>query len=346
MERLRSRPRFPLAAWPTPIHRLERPGPVPEPLWVKRDDLSGFGRGGAKARKIEHLLGHLLSRGFDELVTAAGNVTNLAFDLLPALERCGIRPTLLIADDPPSHAAIREQIFREIRGCVRLVGSRRSEVARAAVGAWLRGRAAGRRPFLLLPGASHPAAVVGNACGFLEMAAQLEETRDPLPRAVFVTVATGTTLAGFLLGEAALRAAGGPPVRIVGVQVYPGSVRKWTLALLRWTERFLGLELSVPVGRIEIVTSVLHGGFGRFPDHIAETCGRVRETVGLRIDPIFGGKTWSIMEDWIRGGGVGEAVHPSLRRGGERGPVLYWHCGYTPEWRRLAGSLRPGKAAA
>src|SRR6187431_671703 len=97
---LRSAPRSPLGRWPTPLVEVQARG-LPS-LLIKRDDLSGWGRGGAKARKIEHLIGHMLARGYTDLVTVAGNVTNLAFDLLPALDHVGIGVHLHIIDDPPT----------------------------------------------------------------------------------------------------------------------------------------------------------------------------------------------------------------------------------------------------
>src|SRR3989441_10417045 len=55
LDRLAVCPRVPLGCWPTPLERL---GPAGPPVWVKRDDLSGWGRGGAKGRKLEDLPGH------------------------------------------------------------------------------------------------------------------------------------------------------------------------------------------------------------------------------------------------------------------------------------------------
>jgi len=317
---LRRLPRFELGRWPTPIERVGR-------IWVKRDDLSGYGRGGAKTRKIEHVLGHVLARGHDELITVAGNVTNLAFDLLPALDRAGVRARLFIADDPPAPPEAREEIFAGVRDRIELIGASRVEAAARALAAYRAGRRAGRRPFLLLPGASHPAAVVGNACGFLEMARQFEDAGRTPPSTVFITAATGNTIAGFLAAERALRREGHPSIRVVGVQVYPGRVRRWTWAMLRWTRRFAGLHARVPCREIEIDDSELLGGFGRFTSDLADECDRVRSAEGLSLDPIFGGKTWHAMQRYRREARV-------------EGDVLYWHCGFTPEWRTLGTKLR------
>ncbi len=331
LARIAQTPTAGLGIWPTPIERVSRAG-APDVL-VKRDDLSGLGRGGAKARKIDLLVGHLLARGHDELITVAGNVTNLAFDLLPALESRHVRASLFILDDPPPDPWDREVIFAGVRDRVTLLGASHASALRAMVGAYARGRRSGGRPFIALPGVSHPAGVIGNARGFVEMALQRHATGQPLPSTVFVTAATGTTLAGFLLGDHALRAAGFPGVRIVGVQIYPGAVRRRTWALLRWTERFLGLRYRVPSARIEVESSELNGGFGCFPERLADLCDRVHGEAGIRLDPIFGGKTWSAMER-------------RLAQERDRRPALYWHCGYTPEWRVLGDAVRRGRAAS
>jgi 1-aminocyclopropane-1-carboxylate deaminase/D-cysteine desulfhydrase-like pyridoxal-dependent ACC family enzyme len=307
-----------LGRWPTPVGEIETPFGA---VLVKRDDLSGFGRGGAKTRKIESLIAYLLTHGHDELVTVAGNITNLAFDLLPALRQADVRSSLFILDEPPIDSRLRERLFGEILGELHLLGRSRATATAAAVGAYLRARKTGRQPLLLLPGATHPVAVAGNARGFIEMVAQLEESGTRLPETVFVTAASGTTVAGFLVAEHALRRTGRRPIQIVGVQVYPGPLKTQAIGLIRWTERFLRLSDRVPRERIVLDSSQLHHGFGAYPDSLAAACKHLRSESGIALDPIFGGKTWAAME--------------ASRRRRRPGSVLYWHCGYTPEWQAL-----------
>jgi len=64
-------PRMRLAALPTPLVRAERAEAVlgAAPIWVKRDDLTGFAFAGNKARKLEFLVADALeraSRGIDD----------------------------------------------------------------------------------------------------------------------------------------------------------------------------------------------------------------------------------------------------------------------------------------
>jgi L-cysteate sulfo-lyase len=66
--------RIRLALPPTPLERLSRLSRAlggPE-IWVKRDDCTGLGLGGNKARKLEYLLAEALAEGADTIITTGG----------------------------------------------------------------------------------------------------------------------------------------------------------------------------------------------------------------------------------------------------------------------------------
>src|SRR6185503_2515856 len=165
-----------------------------------------------------------------------------------------------IVDDPPLDPALRERVFAGLGERIELIGASHAALVANALTAYRRSRARGREPAVVLPGVSHPSALVGNACGFLEMARGFLARGEPLPDAVFVTAATGTTIGGFLIGANVLAGLGYPRVRVLGAQIYPGNVSRRTLALVRWTEHALGLESAVPREAIEISNAELGGG--------------------------------------------------------------------------------------
>jgi 1-aminocyclopropane-1-carboxylate deaminase/D-cysteine desulfhydrase-like pyridoxal-dependent ACC family enzyme len=213
-----------------------------------------------------------------------------------------------------------------VEDCIELLGRERGLVAaRIAAGA-AAAKIRGRRPLVVLPSLGHPRAVAGVAQGYVEAMRQIRERGEPAPRTLFITAASGTTLAGLLLGERLERAAGAPPVRIVGASVYEGPIRSYVRLLLRLTRR--ALKLKTPVGDIEFALDerALHGGYARWPRELAAVCERVLDQRGLSIDPIYGGKTWSVLESVLRAPGE---LSP---------PWIYWHCGFTPNWQRLGPS--------
>jgi 1-aminocyclopropane-1-carboxylate deaminase/D-cysteine desulfhydrase-like pyridoxal-dependent ACC family enzyme len=313
-------PAIRLGQWPTPVERV--PATTLGEILVKRDDLSGHGRGGVKTRKIEHVVSHLLEGDHDILITAVGNITNLVDDMVPVLRRHGITWEIVVADEPRLPPSERERMFADVGDGVRLLGPSRARVTRALLGATARARAAGRKPFLAAPGLAHPTGVMANMRAYLELTEQTEAMDGPPLETVFITAASGTTLAGFLLAEHMRRRDGGHPIHVIGVQTYPGPTAAWVRGLIRWTEHQIGARDHLPVGQIELRRSRLYQGFGRYPHDLVRLCRSVKEMTGLEIDPIFGGKTWSAMESY-------------LSHGPRRGPVLYWHCGLTPGWERL-----------
>jgi 1-aminocyclopropane-1-carboxylate deaminase/D-cysteine desulfhydrase-like pyridoxal-dependent ACC family enzyme len=97
-----SEQRTPLATLPTPLvraRRLERTLGA-GPLYVKRDDLTGFGVAGNKARPLEFLLGAALAERSDVFVTGGSSHSNFCAAAAMAAAVVGIDCDLLFAGKP------------------------------------------------------------------------------------------------------------------------------------------------------------------------------------------------------------------------------------------------------
>lgn len=324
IERLLTPPKVILGSWPTPLeqHTHPRIGRI----LVKRDDLAGFGgeaRSGVKARKLEGLLSHMAERQQRRLVMPLGNITNLGFDLVHAARELGIAVKLLIVDDPPMPLAWREETFASIRGNADLLGkSYGIAVARLAAASVI---GLGRRQLIAVPSPAHPAAVAGTARGYVEAMNQALEATGMLPSAVYVATAAGSTVAGFALGEAMMRAAGAPRVEIVAVQVVPQPVGWWIPALVAWTARYLRLVQPRAASALSVVADPRNTIYGRFDEGHIRTCHEVEAAYSFRIDPIYGGKSWTVLE-----------TREMANRARDLRQPLFWHCGYTPGWASFA----------
>jgi D-cysteine desulfhydrase len=333
LAKLLHHPHLDIGNFPTPIESSTTlDNKIGRALLIKRDDLSAYGRGGAKTRKLAYLFGWLLAHRYDELITCMGNISNLVFDMAPLLRRYGIHGSLYCMDIPPMPHTGRLELYKTLIDDIHLVGESYLAVAQRALSRYARSRISGRRPALILPGVSHPSGVIGNAVGFIEMAQQVRESKLPMPETIFVSAATGTTIAGFLLAERLLHEAGwlSRRVRIIGVQIYPGAIRRMTQFLLNWTVIYLRLppRLRFSIGDIEWEPNLLHGGFGCFGEEIARGQELFENATGICIDPFFSGKTFAAL---LR--------HTRNRNAQRESPILFWHCGYTPNWRELARSV-------
>ncbi len=84
--------KVPLIQTPTPLHRLDRlSADLGVDLWIKRDDLTGFGGGGNKGRKLEYLLAEALNQGAEVIVTCGTTQSNFIRQLAAACSVFGIK---------------------------------------------------------------------------------------------------------------------------------------------------------------------------------------------------------------------------------------------------------------
>jgi D-cysteine desulfhydrase family pyridoxal phosphate-dependent enzyme len=211
-------PRCSLATLPTPLERgPELPGGAR--LWVKRDDLTGLGMGGNKARKLEYLCGAAIAQGADTLITVGAAQSNHCRITAAAGTVLGLEVELVLGGDRPDRPS-GNQLLSTLFGARTLYPGTASwpELEAVAEERAAALRAAGRRPFVMPIGGSTP---VG-ACGFAAAAVELNEqcrARGIAPAAVVHATSSGGTHAGLVAGFAALRAAGHrvPPVVAVGV---------------------------------------------------------------------------------------------------------------------------------
>jgi len=324
LSRLLAHGRLGIGNLPTPIEEVQLG--AGRRILVKRDDLVGVGRGGIKARKIDFLVQHLVSKGYRSLVTVATNVTNLVHDIAPVLAELGVDYRIFVSNDPPLPRARRELLFDDLpRDKVILVGRSRVALAARTLRAAAEFRRRGERPLVLMPSLGHGSSVIGVARGFVEAVEQTEAKLGEPPRTIFITAASGVSLAGIALGERVLRDAGRRSIRIIGVSVYSGPIRTYARLLVRMAEKELGIPKLVDIDETRLTSWRDVGDFGVYEAHTAELCRRVEREHGLRIDPIYGGKTWGMMDS-------------ILRKENGHVPCLYWHCGFTPDWEQLNAS--------
>ena len=70
-------PKFSMSVLPTPLYQLKTISQeTGAHVFCKRDDLTGFGMGGNKTRKLDFLIADACSRGLDTIVTVGANQSN------------------------------------------------------------------------------------------------------------------------------------------------------------------------------------------------------------------------------------------------------------------------------
>jgi 1-aminocyclopropane-1-carboxylate deaminase/D-cysteine desulfhydrase-like pyridoxal-dependent ACC family enzyme len=211
-------PRARLATLPTPLEE----GPLlpgGARLYVKRDDLTGLGMGGNKARKLELLCGAAQEAGADVLVTVGAEQSNHARMTAAAGAILGIETHLVLGGDPDA-AATGNRLLDELFGAhVHQPGTDDwEELTQALDGVVAELRSQGRTPYAFPMGGSTEIGAIGFAAAWVELRDQLAE-RGLRAAAIVHASSTGGTHGGLLAGAAADAAAGNPIPPILAVEV-------------------------------------------------------------------------------------------------------------------------------
>ena len=199
LDRAAKLPRLLLGTLPTPLVEASRlthalGGP---PIYVKRDDLAGFGLVGHKARQLEFLVGAALDQDCDVMVTGGGPSSNFCAAVASAASAAGLDCHLVLSGAEPvdeqaqthPNLAVAQAcgaVVRYTRDANRSsVDARVAEVAEAL-------KAGGRRPFAMPRGGATGLGTVGMVLGVEELAAQLDEAGIE-PDMIVVATGSGST---------------------------------------------------------------------------------------------------------------------------------------------------------
>lgn len=212
-------PRVSVATLPTPLSAAPR---LSEALglevWLKRDDLTGLGLGGNKARPLDYLLGDALAKGADYFVTGGGPGSNWVLLASTAALSRGLRVKVVLfgSENAPEIGCLR--LLRRLPGVgITFTGdpARHSvDPQLEAVSSQLRRR--GHRPYTVGRGGAGPVGALGYVTAVDEMDSQSARRGVEAPTVWLATGSCGTQ-AGLVAGH---RRPGGRRRHIVGVSVH------------------------------------------------------------------------------------------------------------------------------
>ncbi len=198
-------PRVELVRWETPIHYLPRVSKeLGVEVYVKRDDLTGFGIGGNKLRKLEFLLGDALARGCDTVITTGAVHSNHAFVTALATKSLGLDAVLVLRGREELKGNYLLDKLMGIETRVFSVG-KTSELWPVAERIAEELRREGKKPYLVPAGGASPVGTLGYVRAAGEIHSQMKRLGMEFD-SIVDAVGSGGTLAGLLLGSAIIGA--------------------------------------------------------------------------------------------------------------------------------------------
>jgi len=298
-------PRTRLALLPTPL--VEAPAlaealGLAGPLFVKRDDLTGFAMAGNKARQLEMLIAEAVDRGADVFLTGGSVGSNFVAAASAAAAYAGLGCVLVIAGPPRSRSAHPNLAAAMAWGAqVRFTG----EQDRGSVDTLLPTVAreladAGATVHLAPRGGADATGASGFRLAADELADQLEGLCAS-PPVVVVATGSGGTQAGLVVGAVAH----GRRFRVAGASVS----RPPAEATARVRE--LAGKVADRCGEPRPVDDDIQVVDARGPGHgVPSTQGAAAARIalcaaGLVLDPVYGAKALAALPSLV---GAGPAV--------------------------------------
>ncbi len=326
-ERLKALPKAKLGFYPTPFYKLERLSKkLGVKLYIKRDDFSGICLfGGNKVRKLEYLLGDAEKKGCDTVFTYGATQSNHAMQTVSACRRRGLTPILyLVAVVTPDENDIRSNLLLDrIMGAeVHVVKIREGETeGQAEERSFVMAREhmarlekEGHRCYEVPMGGASEIGSVGFLEGFVELQEQLADAGVHADY-IFHATGTGGTMAGLQAGKKLL----GSDTEIVSINVSfkDEGYRDRIAQLANRSLEAIGVE-DVQVSGQDLHTDLNYyqPGYEMPNDAASEAIRLLAREEGLLLDPVYSGKAFAGMLDYIRTGKVPAGS-----------TVVFWHTG-------------------
>ena len=280
-------------------------------VFQKRDDLVSPLYGGNKVRRFEYLLADAEARGARRLITVGGLASTQAMATVLFGRGAGLDVTAVLFDQPVTRFAREALLTGAAAGGDLVYGGGYATTALRTIQALRRAE----KPYLILPGASNPLALLGYVDAMLELGEQVRRGEAPQPDVIGVPAGSGGTLAGLAVGAAILRW----DVLLTGVRITDFiACNRVTIGLLiRALRSYLGRRSAAAKGiRMDRVrVAIHHGAIGRgyghaTPEAIA-AMPEVTRLLGVPGEITYSGKG-------LTGLRAVAAAHPKKT-------ILYWH---------------------
>jgi D-cysteine desulfhydrase family pyridoxal phosphate-dependent enzyme len=314
--RLGQFPQFPLSLVPTPCHRLNSLSDTyGVEIYCKRDDLTGFGLGGNKSRKLEFLIGEALKKGCDTVVTSGGIQSNFCRLAAAAGVVAGMSVYLVLGGKKQAQLTGNLVLDSLLGAHIRYVESpdwNDWEKESEALCKELTGK--GKKVFRIPIGGSVPIGVVGYTTAFLEILNDEKKLGITFNQIVHAT-GSGGTQAGLVVGKEITGWTG--VINGISVAMARDEMEQVIFNLADETAGILG-------GRVERKTIKLDDGFigpgYAVPTPEGEKAIEVfARREGIFLDHVYTGKAASALLYWLEQGNLSGQT------------VLFLHTGGHPE---------------
>lgn len=311
-----------LAEFPTPLQQFNKLDKITNgiKLWIKRDDLIGFGFGGNKVRALEYIVGDALKRRSNTLVTGAGVQSNHVRATAAVAAYLNLKCIAVYWGKPPEEIKGNYYLTRMLGAEIRFTHDtdRRSvdsmiEVVEKEL------EQGGALPYAIPRGGACALGVIAHMFAAQELYEQCDK-KGIRPDLVTLAVGSGGTIAGWILAKIIYK----HPWRIEGFTVSRSSLELNEIihCLIEQAATLLNESVTIKSEHMQIHEGYIGDGYGIPSAKGNNTIKEVAAKQGVFLDPVYTGKAFAGVLDFMESGryeDVNTAVF--LHTGGE--PALF-----------------------
>lgn len=309
-------PRIPLSVTPTPCHRLNYiSDKYGVEVYCKRDDMTGFGFGGNKTRKLEILLAEALEHDCDTIVTSGGLQSNFCRITASAAAFAGLSAHLVLGSKQPENLT-GNLILNNILGAhLHYIDSTNwSDWEEECGNIVYKLESQGKKVFPISIGGSVPMGAIAYTMAFVEILEDQERLDLSFDQIIHASGSAGTH-AGLIAGKAMTGWQGKITGISVGMELEPLTEK--TTDLASQTAHLLGGMINS--SDVIIDDSYIGEGYAIPTDRCKKAIELFARKQGIFLDHVYTGKAAGALLDWLDKGKL------------KNQKVLFIHTGGTPE---------------
>ena len=304
-------PRIPLIGGPTPIQR-SRLAWADDALYWKRDDLTPYGLGGNKLRKLEFLIAEALSQRANLIITSGAPQSNHARLTSVVSAMMKLSSVIIIPGETPTEWGGNLLLDRLAGAEIIACGEEPLDQAVERISSEKKSQ--GYHPYTIPLGGSNALGSLGYFLAFFELLKQAKEQGWD-PHTLVCSVGSAGTLAGLV----AANALHPRPLRLLGVSVWQSmaTLRPLVEKLAAEVLDLLHAPCSLPP--FEITSDFIGPGYGLPTPASSKVLIECFRTDGILFDPVYTSK------------GVAAVKHLMQHKNQEPPePIVFWHTGGGP----------------